>query len=227
MIQLVVGTSEQTQEWLFENLQNFREKGVHINTLHAEDLEKQDFQDLVSSGSNIFGETEVFVIKNSFSVLDVSNILSHYQNSENSLIFLEEKLLKKERTLFEENNFPAFEYPKIKKTKPEYNIFNLADLLGRRDKKNLWLDYRNAISQASPEEIHGILFWQIKNMILVKSSSVNPGLSPFVYKKNQTFVKNYSLTEIKKLSNAMINIFHRRDSYSTLDIELEKIILSL
>ncbi|MCA9353191.1 hypothetical protein KC901_03345, partial [Patescibacteria group bacterium] len=79
----------------------------------------------------------------------------------------------------------------------------------------------------SPEEIHGILFWQVKNIALVHTSSTNPGMNPFVYKKTMHFAKNFSHKDIQGLSRSLAHMFHNRDTYSTLDVELEKFILSL
>ncbi|MCA9351664.1 hypothetical protein KC929_02705, partial [Patescibacteria group bacterium] len=80
----------------------------------------------------------------------------------------------------------------------------------------------------SPEEIHGILFWQVKNLALVQSSSGQvPGMNPFVYRKTSGFVKNFTQAEIKDIARSLDNMFHNRDTYSTLDIELEKLILAI
>ncbi|MCH8987104.1 hypothetical protein IIA94_02975, partial [Patescibacteria group bacterium] len=52
------------------------------------------------------------------------------------------------------------------KKKP-FDIFSLTNALGRRDRKQLWVLYQSARRHnVSDEEIHGILFWQIKSMLL-------------------------------------------------------------
>ena len=73
--------------------------------------------------------------------------------------------------------------------------------MGKRDKKGAWAEYQKVLKEGLvPEEIHGILFWQIKTMLLASSSksSVEADLNPFVFKKAKEFSKNYSEDELKK-----------------------------
>lgn len=49
--------------------------------------------------------------------------------------------------------------------KRDDGAFAVADALGRKDKKALWVSYVQALSRgASPEAIHGILFWKMKTL---------------------------------------------------------------
>ncbi|MBY0376491.1 hypothetical protein K2P96_00770, partial [Patescibacteria group bacterium] len=61
-----------------------------------------------------------------------------------------------------------FELPKDKKEK--YNNFLLANDFGARDKFNLWLHFREAMDVGvGMEELVGVLFWKVKDMLLKKS----------------------------------------------------------
>jgi hypothetical protein len=61
----------------------------------------------------------------------------------------------------------SFELPKEKKEK--FNNFLLANAFGAKDKLNLWIYFRQAMDKGvGMEELIGVLFWKIKDMILKK-----------------------------------------------------------
>jgi DNA polymerase III delta subunit len=98
-----------------------------------------------------------------------------------------------------------------KKRETEFNRFALADALGKRDRKALWvLLLRARRARIAEEEIHGLLFWQVKNMLLARESKSadEAGLNPFVYKKAASFSKNYSESELAKLSQKLVELYH-------------------
>lgn len=113
----------------------------------------------------------------------------------------------------------------------DFNIFDLADAFGKRDKKNLWVLYQKAKMRNIPdEEIHGILNWQLKSILIAsKSKSVNDsGLKPFVYNKSLKFSKNFEEGELEKLSSKLISIYHdARRGIVEFNIALEKFILEI
>jgi hypothetical protein len=116
-------------------------------------------------------------------------------------------------------------------TRPAFNIFSLGDALGARRKKDLWVLYQQAISAGlGYEEICGTLFWQVKNMALVKNAGAGDdvGLKLFVAQKARGFAKNYTLTEITRLALALVTIFHEdHRGGEPMGIGLEKFVLSL
>ena len=228
MIYLLTGNKKERKEYIY-NL--CREQGIDIETIqhfYNDSFKEISFYDSVSADTGLFAERECFVFHDAVRDLEVKDILKNYLHTPHLLIFSEDSILKKDQNIFEKAGISLNEFSKEQKIEEtKYNTFALADLLGKRDKKNLWLGFREAIEMVSAEEIHGILWWQIKNLALVKKSTKNPGLSPFVYSKNQSFVKNFTDDEIKKMSHDLIHMFHTRDTYCTLEIDLEKFILSL
>lgn len=115
--------------------------------------------------------------------------------------------------------------------RPEFNIFSLADAFGRRDKKTLWILYQKAAaSGAAPEEIHGTLFWQLKNMLLAMrcKTAEEANLKPFPWSKAKVFAKNWNEEELKKLSGRFVTLYH--DSHRGIHdfgIALERFILTM
>jgi len=110
-----------------------------------------------------------------------------------------------------------------------FSIFSLADALGERDKKRMWVLYREAIDLGiSPEEIVGTLFWQVKMILLAHrvKKATDAGVKDFPFSKAQRYAKNYSLDEIQKLSSDIISIYHEAHRGKVdFEIELEKLIL--
>jgi DNA polymerase III delta subunit len=113
----------------------------------------------------------------------------------------------------------------------QYNVFYLADALGKRERKNFWVALMEAFLRKVPgEEIAGILFWQVKSMFLAKNSqgAKEAGLSPFVFMKSRKYAEKFSDKEIKDLSSRLIGLYH--DAHSgKVDMEtaLEKLALTI
>lgn len=113
----------------------------------------------------------------------------------------------------------------------EFNIFALGDALGRRDKKELWFLYSKAALRDIPaEEIHGILFWAWKSMVLAATSkdAAEAGISPYVFQKSSGFAKNFSEDELAALGGRLVRMYH--DAHRgrvDFDIELERFVLGV
>ena len=162
----------------------------------------------------------------------VEKNLEEIGKSDNIFIFLEEKVAKALLLNITEVAEKVQPCEKVKgKEGPEFNIFSLTDAFGRRDKKKLWVLYQKALqTDAVPEEIHGILFWQLKSMLVAATatSASSAGLAPFVFTKAKNFLKNYTGDELKKLSSTFVKLYH--DSHRGIhdfEIALERFILSL
>ncbi|MFA5841648.1 MAG: hypothetical protein WC835_01630 [Candidatus Paceibacterota bacterium] len=120
---------------------------------------------------------------------------------------------------------------KEKAARPEFNIFSLSDAIGARDKKRAWTLYLRALENGlEPEEIHGTIFWQVKNMALVKDAkqptAESTGLKPFVLSKAKSSSNNYSKKELQDFSSRLVSLYH--DSHRGIgdfSAGLEKLIL--
>lgn len=225
MLYLLSGISQKRKEYIANLVNQHNIVPTHI---YDNDILTTDISELISTQTSLFGDKELYIIHDLARDLELKKILPDFTETENIIIFSEASVTKPIISAFEKNNATIEDFGKeISNKEKTLPVFNLAEELGKRDKKNLWLLFQALVSEVSPEEIHGILFWQIKNMILVKTSRENPGLAPFVYTKNKAYANNYSVQELKNLSETFTRIFHSRDSYSTLDIEIEKVILSL
>jgi hypothetical protein len=98
--------------------------------------------------------------------------LEQMRDSQNYFLFLEGKLNKAILDAFKKARaeLNIFELPKEKKEK--FDNFLLANAFAAKDKFNLWLYYRQAIDKGvGMEELVGVLFWKIKDMIIKKNFS--------------------------------------------------------
>lgn len=111
------------------------------------------------------------------------------------------------------------------------NPFALADALGMRDKKKLWILFAKASFEGkAPEEVHGMLFWQVKAMLAAAQSKtpVEAGLSPYPFNKARGFGRNYSIDELRGLSHDLVAMYHdARRGRAPLELALERWVLGL
>ncbi len=138
--------------------------------------------------------------------------IKEISESENIFIILEGKLDKATISKIEKKSEKTQEFILAEKAfKEPYNAFALAEALGKRDKKNLWILYRKAIDKGdAPEALHGMLFWKVKTMILNSIFGV------------------YTKEELHKLLQQLVVVYHdsRRGKHE-LETGLETLILSL
>jgi len=158
--------------------------------------------------------------------------LEQIKDSPNIFIFLEGVVDAKTIKKIEKNAEKAQEFRlKEKKIVPDFNIFSLTDAFSRRDKSKLWSLYQRALYQGSaPEEVHGILFWQIKTILLALSSANagEAGLKPFVFNKASSAAKNFAADELRNLSFKLVSLYHdARRGIKEFETGLEKFILEI
>lgn len=115
--------------------------------------------------------------------------------------------------------------------KKAFNVFAITDALGRRDRKSLWATYHAALFNGSePEELHGLLFWQIKSLLIAaqSKSAEEAGQKPLVWSKAKGFLKNFTPEELKGASSSLVDIYHdARKGIVEFDVALEKFILGV
>ncbi len=130
--------------------------------------------------------------------------------SENVFVFLEDALKVDLLKVFEKHATKVQEFKKVEKKKESFNVFSLANALRDRDRGTLWVLYQKALrADTAPEALSGILFWQIKDLLLKRSN-------------------NFSQNELSGLALRLVSIYH--DAHRGLaDFEtgLERFVLSI
>lgn len=184
-------------------------------------------------GQGLF-EKELLIILDNLMSQDIKEEIleniKELKESKNVFVIVETGFKPDKVSVIEKNAEKTEKFVLEKQKAEEFNNFALADALGRRDKRKLWSLYYKAVSSGSvPEEIHGILFWQIKSIILAKELDLKESeMKPFVYNKAKGFSKNFSDEELKNFSNRLVDIYHQaRTTGSDLNLELEKFVLKV
>ncbi len=180
-------------------------------------------------------EKEVLVILDHLFYLKIAGdeILSNLEkleNSKNIFAILEDSLDQKTIVLIEKSSEKSEKFFLPKRLESSFSPFFLTGALGERNKKRLWVLYYKAVfSGISPEEIHGVIFWQIKAILLTKESDPKgSSLKPFAYQKAKSFSHNFSVEELKNFSTQLVQIYHQsRMRNLDLSLELEKFILKI
>jgi DNA polymerase III delta subunit len=149
--------------------------------------------------------------------------------SSNVFVVIEGTLLADQKKKLTKYADTAEEYKAVDSGR--FNTFALADALARKDKKLLWLLWHGALlKRISPEEIAGVLWWQLKTLRLagLGKTAAAVGLKDFPYKKAVSALRNFKSGELQELSRSLLSLLHesRLGRQDTL-ISLERWILRL
>lgn len=131
--------------------------------------------------------------------------------SESLFIFLEGKLNKPVLDAFKKAGAESKIFELAKEKKDRFNTFLLANAFERKDKLNLWICYRQAVAAGvGMEELAGVLFWKIKDMIL----------------KNN--IRAFSLEELKKFASRLSYVLpEARKSGKDPEVAFERFLLDI
>jgi hypothetical protein len=148
-----------------KDIENFFISRHNFNPMQIESL---------YSGSSLFSPHCAIFFQN---ILDyeetrdfILDKLKMMGDSNNYFIFLESKQNKSILDIFKKARaeLNIFELPKEKKEK--FDNFLIASAFANKDKLNTWICFRQSVNAgASLEEINGVLFWKIKDLILKKN----------------------------------------------------------
>lgn len=149
--------------------------GTEIFFINRNNFNKNEIESLYS-GAGLFFAKCVVVFQNILEREEnrdfVLEKLSLMGESANLFVFLEGKLNKPILDAFKKGRaeLNVFELPKEKKEK--YDNFLVANAFADKNKLYTWIYFRQAMDVGvGMEEIIGVLFWKIKDMILKKNFS--------------------------------------------------------
>jgi DNA polymerase III delta subunit len=181
----------------------------------SQKFEEQPLEFLVA-GQGLFESKYIVFYDNLFESKEIKekvvDALEEIAASENVFIFLEKELDKKTLAKFEKHATKIQNFEETtKKAKISFNPFGISDALVSRDKKKLWTTLLEAKKQGSAaEEIHGIIWWQVKSLKLATESQTaeQAGLSPFVFSKAKAGAKNFDEKELATLAHELVTMYH-------------------
>lgn len=204
----------------------------------SENWNTASFEELVGS-QGLFEQKIIVFADGIFEIKEAKEFMlahaSELAESENAFVFLEKSadaasVKKISKAAREVKEFASAE-TRSKRALGEFNVFSLADALGNRDKKEMWVKLSEALmSGASGEEISGVLFWQVKAMLAAReaSSASAAGLSPFVFSKSKRYATKYSFNDLAQLSRSILSSYHdAHRGLTDLSVSLERLALKL
>lgn len=231
MIYIIYGTDQEKAGDRFRQyLNKFKAKNPEaiVHRLDSENFDLDLFRNY-AHGQDLFGKnyliacTGLLSDENYFSQLEDG--LEDVKNSPNICLFYEYELKKPivKKLAKQAEKIEEFKLADIK-AKADYNIFDLTDALGSRDRKKLWVELQKAsIKGVSEEDIFWKLDDHIKKMIIVKTSNPKDlNYHPFYLKKLTAQAGKYSTQELKDLSQNLAELYSQvRLGRKELDLGLE------
>lgn len=214
MIYLFAGDDIQNKIKNYEKFVDGIDKQAEIFSISRNNFDINILETLLG-GRGLFAKKNIVFFSNILEYADEREIildkLESMSVSQNDFIFLEGKLLKGSIDAFKKSRAQInyFELPKEKKEK--FNNFLLANAIGDRDKLRLWIYYRQAVDLGvSLEELVGVMFWKIKDMISKKNFG------------------KFKLEELQKISFALATVLPRsRKEGRDDEAVLEKFLLEI
>ncbi|MBP9748133.1 MAG: hypothetical protein KBD17_00690 [Candidatus Pacebacteria bacterium] len=170
MIYLFTGDDAKTKRSAYEKFLKSLPNKADLLFINRNNFNKLQVESLYS-GAGLFTPKSTVVFEGILEYEDnrdfILDKLSLMGNSGSEFIFLEGKLTKLILDVFKKGRaeLNIFELPKEKKEK--FDNFLVANAFGAKDKLNMWVYFRQAMDRGvGMEEIIGVLFWKIKDMIL-------------------------------------------------------------
>ncbi|HEY4483496.1 MAG TPA: hypothetical protein VI953_04965 [Candidatus Paceibacterota bacterium] len=246
---LTVFTGDDTEAaleaWLASLAESRRAVPADVR-LEGELLNEAKLEEYINSASMFGGATRVSA-RDVFASSELGEFaekhIKELAASANSFAFLEAKvpaaLRKKLEKLDALKLFEKNERVRVSEEwedKQEKNrIYSVADALGRRDRKGLWVEYwRLVLAGFSGEEIFWKLQWQVKNMLLAPSanSATEAGMSPYPFDKARVAAKNFKRDELVDYSRRLLDMWGQahlgeQGGGQPLDLALEQFILAI
>ena len=237
MIYLIYGTDTHKARKKLHQLLDIAEKkrpGAELFKITTENWSESQFDELLVS-QGLFEQKYTVVLDNLFEKKEIKDYilerLKQTADSEQIFLLLDGKIDAPSLKKITAKAKQVQEFVKAESKKSEFNIFAITDGLLQKDKKKLWVSFLDSLKKgSSSEEIHGIFFWQVKNMILTScaQSQIDTGLSPFVYKNALGGARRYKTEELTTMSSQLVDMTHRvRQGEGELEIMLEKWVLSV
>lgn len=213
--------------------EEYEQKGYTIDRIAPEAYEAGMLVDRAGAQSLFSDERTVTVLDTPSEQREVfEDVLEHVEilgESPNSFVLVETGLRAPEKKAFAKHAHKMHEEKADQKK--DFNIFSMTDALLRRDKKSLWVLLVRARERGiSGEEVVGVLYWQVKMLMLAErtNSPEEAGQKPFVYTKTKKGLSALKAGEPTALSRSLLTFYHEAHlGKQDIDIALERFMLSL
>ena len=243
MLYLIYGTNinkvRAKQKELIGIMQN-KQPNVSLYKLSSENWNNTLFDELLSSQGLFLAKYIVTLdklLENKEigpSVMSAST-LKDLKESEHVWIIVEEKITAVNLKKFEKVAFKILDFNNVggesDDKKQKVNAFSFAEQFASRNKVGAWNEFlKLRDAELAGEEIHGVLWWQMKSVYLAKFSMTadGSGLTLYSYQKALRFSKGWEIKELNAMLDRLAEMYHdaHRGNVDLL-IELEKASLQI
>ena len=168
----------------------------------------------------------------------VMSVLGDMKESDHAWIIIEEKLTAANLKKIEKYAQKVFDYNEVAGAgggagsgkSQRINAFDFAEQFAGKNKVGAWREFlKLKDAELAGEEIHGVLWWQMKAVYLAKFSMTagDSGLTPYSYQKSLRLSKGWKLKELNLMLDKLVLIYHEAHRGSVdLMIKLEELALS-
>jgi hypothetical protein len=165
----------------------------------------------------------------------IMGILKELKESDHAWIIVEEKITAANLKKLEKFIFKSFDFNDntsvVDDKKQRVNAFNFAEQFASRNKVGAWNEFlKLRDAELAGEEIHGVLWWQMKSVYLAKlcKSADDSGLVPYPYQKALRLSKGWEIKELNSMLDKLVEMYHEAHrGNSDLLVGLERLSLQL
>lgn len=205
---------------------------AQLVTIDTYNYQPGQLSDALGSTS-LFGESQWFVLDTPSEIPEfqeeVAAALDALAESVNTFLILEGPLLAADKKRYTKHAASLEEFTAAKTER--FNAFALADALAERDKRRLWVLMQEAkLNGQRPEDMVGILWWQLKVMRLAArtTSPDAAGMKPFPYNKAKRALGKYPGPQLTDTAVSLLNLYHAgHTGERDMDLALEEWVLTL
>jgi hypothetical protein len=167
---------------------------------------------------------------------EIIGLLEEMKGSDHAWIILEDKVSTPNLKKIEKFAYKVFDFNEsvgsqagTEKKRPL--AFDFAEQFAGKNKVGAWGEFiKLKDAELAGEEIHGVLWWQMKSVFLAKfcKNAEESGLTPYSFQKALRLSKGWELKELNILLDKLVQIYHEAHrGNGDLMVEMEGMSLGL
>lgn len=155
-----------------------------------------------------------FISENKDNFTELLDVLKEVKSTEHICIIAEGDVTEKNKEKIKKiaAKSQEFNLNKIIEKKPEAPTFAFATSFANREFQRTEKQLHTLLDlKLVPEEIHGVLWWQMKSVKLASmaQSAVGAGLNPFVFKNAKSASLKWNPEDLDQVLNSLFEMYHQ------------------
>lgn len=175
------------------------------------------FLDETLSGQNLFAPKNIIILDSLFEDKECAEYIESkievLSSSDHVCVIFDKKINASAIKKIEKNAEKIEEHNIVETKKTESpKTFDVAEALANKDKVQAWTLYIQLLNEGIPaEEIHGVIWWQFKSLLLTLYSKdqKESELNPYVYQKSKKIVSKWNEADLRGYIKKLVDIYHQ------------------